>query len=672
MSEKKSNFVSLVRNKAVKWPTERGFDERTWSRGWEGTSENYCADRDLYEAGIVFNQILSELRKEIDDLYSNSPNIASHEMIKAYCGIANRDRAIIKKPDISRGFDITALRTSSNVIGNELSFQEIADGCVDAIETAIRSMVKKPPKILGKFNGMDAFEFMQKEAAISQLYGAYEDYWRTLVWGDYVFSKIAGVPNAYKIEQAASEFNVSYEASQIRKQKLLAETISTNFEPFFLEFLGKRPCLAWARSGKKKTLVVKPLKELQDIYQVNYISFVWQTEILFEHLPKEFLSVEHNGQGYSVLDLLEVFKLLFILSLISLDQFPEDDSVYTLSKAIRFCPTLSRDELLRGIRQATGFEFAKCTKMLEFLTFNGDRDKDLWCHPVVNLGKCQLTYLVAALASPVLLRVVEHWLAKMSIDLAEKGKAFEQVVIGKINEALKENSLFQDHSPAVSRRIKLGECGEEEIDLLFRFGNTVIVGELKSIVVTDSAISLYRTKSIIAGAAEQVKRKAEFMANNINATFAFLGWNFDKNKDYKVIPLVVTSNGICVGYSVGEVPVCDIRILVKYFSSNIIPLISASKSNHIAWFKIYDGIEEAQLNIKTYLRFPPQLTLSEVDFELVTCQIPTLSVHSPKIAYRRLVKKETNIEVMITRNYKFPLLFSDNLRELISNCDAII
>lgn len=411
MAEKRNNFVTLVRNKAVKWPTERGFDEHLWLRAWDESSRNESADHELYEAGIIFNQILRELRKEISDIYGNPPNIPPTELLKAYCGIANRDRAIIGKPNASKGFDISAFRTTNNAVGNEITLQEVADGCVDAIETAIRATIQRSPQANGNYNGADAFEFMQKEVAISQLYGTYEDYWRALVWGDYRFSKISDKYNAYEIQQAASEFNIAYESSQIRRNKLLAHTIPFISEDFVLKIFGDKPCLSWVRIGKKKTLAVKSVKDLRDIYQIAYASFAYQTTFLYDNFPNEFLNTDHGGQGFTILELVEIFKLLVIISLISLDQFPQDDSVYSFNKATRFCPTISRDELLRGIRQATGFDFDKCTKMLEFLTFNGDRGKDLWCFPIVKPRKkpnhvfgCLIGLAIATTSSRALAR----------------------------------------------------------------------------------------------------------------------------------------------------------------------------------------------------------------------------------------------------------------------------
>lgn len=672
MSSKQKNFMLLVRDKAAKWPTERGFTEESWTKAWQNSSNNEDADRNIFDAGFVFNTILSELRNEIEELYTHSPNVSSIDLLKAYCGIANRDRAVIQNHPIQKGLDITALRTSNNVAGNELSLQEVADGCVDAIENAVRSKIIKPHSCSTAHKNIDPFIFILKESSISQLYGIYEDYWRALVWGDYKISKINDNDDYYLIQQIASSFNISYEASQLRRSKLQAQTVPFVSDKSHLRLMGEKPCIVWVRIGKKKRLAVKAAKEMSELYQVLNASFMYQTMALFGDFPEDFLRTDRRGLGYSTVEIIEVFRLLVVLSQISQDNFPQDDSLFSFSKALRFCPTVNRSELIRAICQATDFEFEKSSKIIDFLTFKGERNKDLWCHPIINIGKSEVTYLVAALVSPALQRVVEHWIAQTAIKLADKGGEFERNVITNINSRLRENPIFRSCDEAVSRRIKLAQRGEEEIDLLLTFGDVVIVGELKSIFVTDSEISLYRTRETIDHAAQQATRKAKFVNDNISAVFNTLQWNFVEQRNYRILPLVVVSSGICVGYASHNVPVCDLRIVSKYFSDHIVPLISIDKDEHIAWFELYSDIRSAAENIHTYLRSPPQVTLSRDDFEHLTCPIPVVSENSPKIAFSRLVKKKTDLNDLLSRSYPFPLRLSDDFHEAIADFNAIL
>ncbi len=98
-----NNFKALVRRKHAKSPTQKGFKKEEWTRAWQSSSNNLDEDRMLYEAGIVFDDILSELREQISELYKSSPSIDIPQLIRAYCGIANRDRVLVKKSQLKEG-----------------------------------------------------------------------------------------------------------------------------------------------------------------------------------------------------------------------------------------------------------------------------------------------------------------------------------------------------------------------------------------------------------------------------------------------------------------------------------------------------------------------------------------------------------------------------------------
>lgn len=671
-SEKKNNFITLVRKKVVKSPTERGFNEVLWSETWKNSSDNQDADKSLYDAGIVFNTLLSELRAKIKELYKTQPNASISQLLRAYCGMANRDRAIIAKPDVNRLFDLFSITTSSNILKNEISHQEIADGCVDSIRCAISATIKKSPETKSDAVKTDAFLFMQNELHISQLYETLEDYWRALVWGEYAFIITDKIKNIYEIRQIASNLTISHESSQIRKIKNAAHAATFLMDKYVLAAFKNDSCVVLRREGKNKKLLVKAIGQLDETYQITNAQFKLQVSYIIENFPTGFLDSDHGNQGFTILDIIDVFRVLVILSEVSLQTFPHNDGVFSLKKATEFSPKITLIELVRGISKATKFDIDKCTKIISFLTFRAERDEDLWCYPIVDLGNNELTYLVAALVSPIMQRVVEHWIVKMKLDSANKGFSYERIVLDAINLKLNKNPIFQDYDPAVSYKFKLAKDRDEEIDLIFRFGRIVIVGEIKSIVTTDSAISLYRTNEIITGAAKQAKRKMQFVSDNSEKVFEKLGWHYNSELKYEFVPLVINSNSICVGSIVNEVPVCDLLIVSKYFSSNIIPLISVDENKHIAWFDIYEDFNEAQSNIKKYLKKPPQISLTSDDFEFKTIRLPVVSEKSPKIQFTRLLKKEVDIANLISREFSFSVSLSSDFRDISKNFDIII
>lgn len=672
MENTTKNFISLVRRKETKGPTQRGFNLEEWKKAWEKSSNNQHSDELLYDAGLIFDNILTELRQELAVLYENRPEISATDLIRAYCGMVNRDRTILSRKELPHGTDITSARITDNSIGNELSLQEVADGCVDGMQNALREAIKYKPSKNPRPRKMDDFTFMRKEISLSHLYSTYEAYWNSLVWADYELTqKMDGSFEIYEIRQIETDLMVAYEASQIRKQKLIAQ-IAGFLTPTVLKPIGDKACLTWQRNGKKKVLVVKAVRDLDQWLQMANAAFLYQATLLSDELPAEFLNSDPGSTGFTIVECLLIYQLLVILSLIALENFPRDDSVFTVKKAAKFCPVENHDTFLRAASTATGISVQKCSKIVDFLTFKGDKDQDLWCYPLIRLNSGEITFLVAALTSPVVQRVVEHWLLRRKVDLSDKGTSFNETVLEQINSALRGNPFLENCNPASSRRFKLSNDKNEEIDLIFRFGGVIIVGEVKSIVTVDSSISLYRTMETVAYASEQARRKSAFVLENIENVFDRLGWEFDNNQSFNVLPLIITNNSICAGHSMNDVPVCDLTILKKYFTSNIIPLISVSTSKHVAWFEIYRDFNEAQDKLETYLKSPPQLTISRSDFEYSTCRLPSISESSPKFMYTRLIKKSVDLAELIKRSFAFPVSLSPDFKELTAQAGCII
>jgi len=274
------------------------------------------------------------------------------------------------------------------------------------------------------------------------------------------------------------------------------------------------------------------------------------------------------------------------------------------------------------------------------------------------------------LVTPSITRVVEHWLVALNIDLQDKGPVYESTIVSLLNESVASNPYITDYDKGVSKRLKLKE-GEEEIDLLIRIGNVILIGEVKSIVTTDSPISQYRTVNTLKKASLQVKRKLKFVIDNLESVFDILGWPYDKKKRYKFVKCIINSGRMYAGYCIDQVPVCDEKILGKYFSSNEIPLISTFDKKtvgerHLAWYRLYDNFEELQNNIERYLISPPQVNENVDNFEYKSLKVPYINEDSYKLLFSRLVPKSLSAQDILKekrKNSVFPLELAEDVYE---------
>lgn len=357
------------------------------------------------------------------------------------------------------------------------------------------------------------------------------------------------------------------------------------------------------------------------------------------------------------------------------NKFPEDDSVFTINKLNEFCPTVPVFSLKRALCEATDYAAEKIDKILEFMTIKASPTSDLWCQPLIKTSKNEYAIVVSALCSPSIFRIFERWADDLGINLGEKGYTYEDTVLEKLNNSLKKNTVITDYNKGVSKRIRL-DAGEEEFDLLARIDDLVIIGEAKSIVTTDSEISKARTAGILEHAGQQVKRKTEFLKNNLQVIFERLGWNYDPSVDYKFALCILNSGRLFVGYEFHGVPVIDEKILEAYFASDKVNLFSLplrqGGNKTIAWLQLYSNLDELKSNFQRYACNPPQLNEDAECFEYNVSNFPYMKKDSYKVIKNYLVLKQKSPIEMLQREHHFQLVKSDDFDTEFSSVDIVM
>ncbi|MCP1415950.1 hypothetical protein J3D47_000193 [Pseudomonas laurylsulfativorans] len=674
------SFKDKVRAKTIFGPTDRKFTLALWQAAWKNEKAHSADDQHFFEAGEVFHTIFSAIRTILTSLYKDkAPAISQTTHLELLSAISNRDIAILKdihQTGIRTGQNIHSVSSKANRYGAEVSLEEIAHGAVDGVELAILESIKSMKKNLlippGK-TPISVLEFAGMEADLSQLYGVYDQYWKALLWGDYEFVVRDTVHNVYEIRQLSTDREVSYELTSLRKSRLAMQSIMLHNNPNIVKLYNNDAHIVPEGSGKRKSFKISALKHASD--EIRFFNSKIKTEILF--LTDDFPSSLIESQlpaGFSIMEALDIFRLLILLSKQFQNKYPADNSVYNHKKLAEFSSKASKQDLLLAIIKASGIKYAKAKLILEFIIFN-DHTRDLWSHPILEISHDKLIFLTSALSTPVLVRVVEHWLAELEVELTIKGTHYEEVSLSEINQNLLSNKFLPHPISALSKRLKLKSGAEEEIDLILNLGSVILIGEAKSIVTTDSSISYYRTYSTLQGATDQARRKSLFFSSNIEEIFDVFGWTYDPSISYQFLPVVLNSNKIHSGFPINGIPVVDEQILARYFSSNTFPLISVQrddKLHHLGWFKLYENYEELQNNISAYLMHPPQLSEGRESLVYKTMKIPQLNELSPKIQYTRLVSGDFPIERKIYKRYELPLHVSDDVMSQLMEMAAVI
>ena len=672
----KDVFVEKILKNQLAPPTKREFRDEKWLEEWEKVKE-VATERDfkVFEAGLMVDSLLSEIRTKLGELYTQAPKISYEKLILAYIALSNREIKVgldhvIRNPPLNA----QRIVIQTNRMENKLSLQEIVHGSVDGLQLAIRTCLKNiddGKSIKVSEEPVDVMTFIQWESNLSQLYSLYEHIWQCIFWSDYEVDELNKKQKVFTVTQPSTAFEFAFENSVNRKERLGSQELYIASDPKVQKLFLNNKFVIIKRKNKKPVAEVVPVRGAGEQIVIN--NTVWQfgKANLRNYYPKDWFTKDY-GHGFCIDEALEVMRCLMLMSNVLLDNFPQDNSAFNINKLLDFCPTVQAFSLRLALRQATDIDADRISKILDFITATSLPTNDLWCHPLVKICNNKYAILVSALTSPAISRVAERWFVSCGIDLEEKGYVYEDTVVTLLNKQLAQNEFINDYNEAVSKRIKIDK-DEEEFDLLARIDDLIIIGECKSIVTTDSEISKYRTAEILQHAGAQVERKATFFKDNIEKIFERLGWKFDRSKEYTLAKCIVNSSKVFVGHKFNDIPVVDERILRAYFESNTNRLLTVPTDGggfkDIAWYQLYTNLSELKDNLFTYLSFPPQLSECEASFEYSEVRLPYNSDDSFKIIQRRFLLKQDGMLDRMNREHKFPLIKSDDYDEESAKVD---
>lgn len=666
-------FLEKIRKNKIKTPLQRGFSIEKWLSDYQ---ENLSLeDMEIFQAGLIFSKALDEIRDELKKLYEeDNPFSTYSELIKFYFSVSNRDKNLlltqIKQKSSSSSTNQMHNTFNNNPLKNELTANDISTMCVDGLSKALHNCILKREKsdqLKISNSPLSKIEFAKKEGYLSQIYETIENYWYLIILNDYRFlNKKIEDDTLYIIEEPNSEYEQILLISSERRMRISTHTslISAN-NPHIGNLIKK----SFKYIKNNRAFKVIESKDIEDEILYYYISLKSQEVYLSDYIPKEFLEKEYNGNEFSILDILKVFEQLSLLSiqyLKSQTDFDIEISDDGINKLLKFCPILKKVKITKSMTQVTGFKYKKVEKILDFLLYKGTNKNDFWCNPLYSISTSEFILLSSAIDSPMLLRIIEHWLVQLNIPLNMKGIHYEKNIISEFNKTLHENKEIVNFDNAITTEIKLGSK-TEEIDFLSRIGNKILIGEAKCIVVSDSPNSEYRTFETLQGASSQVSRKKKFIEENLQALFEKLKWEFDDKENYELIGFILNSNKTFVGLNIDGVSIIDEKILFNYFKSNISPLATAEGKKHLAWFVLYNNFEEMLNNFSKYIHNPPPIIIHKNSFKRDFIKTPPLKEKSYKIILSRLLKEEIDIQQILKEEYAFPIQTISDIEKYLAD-----
>ncbi|ENW82702.1 hypothetical protein F909_00973 [Acinetobacter sp. ANC 3929] len=661
----KDSFADKVRRGKIASPLKPSFSMEAWSEAEKITE----FDNELYLAGMMFNLQFTAMRCHLEEIKNYDISLSNKDFLKIFCGISNRNLKILndKVREMNIGEEKILLDVSmfskklnNNPMENPLSLEEISTATVDGVFYNILSRLEESESTSNDlYSDAQIARLINSEAYISQLYNTYENYWSSILYEQIKFT----VTNGRILLESNPEIMIPYQISNARKTKnQIEDTIMLHDAIEYL--LRNKDIVEYDGDIIKVNKYSKLSERKKNLISVMWLSF---NDKIIDFLPKDL-----PGKSFTLTDLINLFIQLGSLGSDLLTLVPNDDEVKEeeFRKFIDFSPILNIKALVSVLVPVLNKDEKIVLEMLEFLTFTGKNTKgaprqDLWRKPLIRVSDDDFICILEALTHPVGIRCVEGWLMECGVVLKDKGYGYEDYVKKTLKQALDSNKFINSYSFAEKETISVGKS-KEEIDLLFMVDNLIVLGEAKCVVVSDSATSYWHCLEIIKKASEQSQRKIEFIKNNLEKVFDFLGWDYDADSNYIFQPVVIMSNYIGVGYSFFDVPVIDTTILNNYFYKNICPLISLDSEDHLVYLKLYNSNKELIDNFSEYINSPPSLESYKL-FTSVVEAIPVMSPYEnyePTWQFKRIGIKEYELDTLLEHDFNFPLVITDKFYEL--------
>lgn len=651
----KDSFADKVRRGKIKSPLRQDFSIEKWCDAEKLTD----FDMMLFLAGIYFHLQFETIRKNLNELKMVNVPLDNQSYLKFFLGIANRNISILmdqmtnipsSEESVLLDISLHSKTINNNPLNIDLSISEAVIGSVDGVYYNILShiSVEKAPSN-SEINSEQIFECLRAENLLSQFYNLFEQYWNGVLYEQIKFKKIEDKI----LFESNLELMIPYLIADTRRSQLDSHSfliavkfLKNNFrDKIFIEYL-------------EHNYLFKKFSELSE-NKKNRILTCWLgfTEKTIGFLPKELPNSIFNIQ-----DVIDIYIQLNAVASDLLSSLPKDTEIVPrgFDKVMEFCPIINIKSLKANLAEVSNKDESIVAEVLKFLTFNGSTHQigprsDLWRTPLVQVNDDQYLFILEPLLHPVGKRCFDGWMAKAGVNLDQKGTPFESYLKSNLRAILEKSNYINNFDLIELDTLSVNSISEE-IDLLFKIDNLIVLGEAKCIVASDSAISYWHALSTIKKASEQAERKMEFIKENFEEICIRLQWDFNANMQYIFQPIVLTSSGVGAGYSFFNIPVVDSVILFNYFDKKECYIISTDINNHLFYLELYNSNDTLIENFSKYVANPPSIIPYKIQVECVD----EIDVVSPFDNYRQVLKYKrvgivpASLDQIIEYDYGFP------------------
>jgi len=634
-------------------PFAKNFNKDQWERALSGAKDNE-RDIKLCLSALFFGKQVSSLRKEhVDNIFNG---ISKRSALVLAVGSANRNYLALKSDFRSRQqefaksenadpFHLMDVGKAGSRIApqDNLSPDDLTTAIVDTLPHwffQAKNLSVERESIKTKFDLLE-----RRAGWVLSVEAGLRDLWMSALWEarelkrdgeDLVFCPGDRESDSY------------WFASQMRAEAALwgplalfhdlPEDREDTQHIMVVSFTQSQKGRVQLRASKPSSKKLRKLNETMGILERSYI--------------KDFLDfpVEVAGADITMRLLVQALWILEELGS-SMKSKIQARAIQSYRDAKEFSLRVKKIDCLRAFREGLSVSEIIAKSILSHLVLSPDdtakcfRD-GAWFHPLVELDEEHVMIVLPSVEVGAKIRFVERTLSELlGPDLGKEkslGETFENSVRERVRTALSDNEIINDFA-CLPHALDESRTGGEEIDLLFRIGKRIVVGEVKCLVAPNESIDRFNHLSKLEGAAEQAKRKAEWLSKNLHLVEGSLGADVTKAD---IVPIVVLNQKIGSGLLIDGVAITDIYLLELFSNEGSYASGAAMKKGKkaVTYTTFYTNQEEAEAAIPEIFSCPPPLKPFIEGVEWKKVEFPTafgkMLLEHPRMKVGALVTPE--------------------------------
>ncbi|MFL5295274.1 MAG: hypothetical protein ACJ798_02720 [Phenylobacterium sp.] len=615
--------VTPLRSAAMKLksPMSPDFDPDAW-RG--ATSLDVESDAYLLLAALWFGHEAGALRQTTTKSALAALGPAMSTILAM--AVANREYRMVQRLSEARSEGRTEVAFSAhvdapvlrNLDGQEASADEFAEILVDASESWLYDAARSEG--FGETGGRDLTSLAICGGQIYSIQRTLNDFWQQARWEDW---RIGARGEGLTWSPGDRDHAARLHAWQHRAEEnagahailLLGDWCAMSVGERRKHYLPRTVCGIEVRRGRRFLVVEKPIVHSRAPPLFALDSIVLENSYLGPLIDRPL----ETHPRLSCRILLRAWHVIGDLArrLAKMTPLPETIDV---AAARSLATVVERAELADVLRRALCLDDDDVNGLIELLTFRtavagGRAQRGLWGAPLVPIpGEDRYALCQAVLACSAPIWKGEAWLERGGVnDLLSKdarGQSLERQLRSRLRARAAANATLSSLVVA-EHQIAKSKDFPEEIDLVFRLGRWLFVGEVKHLLFPGSSQERFNYYDKLRKAAKQAKRKAAAARDKPAIVAKALGLDNDTVENLEVVPLIVVNQGFGFGQIVDECQVTEAGFLEHLLGDPILAtdaaLDTTTGKRVTRTIRLYRDEADAEANIRAILADPPTL-----------------------------------------------------------------